>query len=108
MSVSATRPYWRFSSARVIRQQGTGEGIKYAILIYDGLSSWQGHTTEQKHALHSEYRALFRWARLEKLVVLDVHRTYMGGLQRGDRNLTLRSLERFADGLGGDATDLPR
>ncbi len=32
--------------------------MKYAILIYDGPSSWQGHTTEQKHALHSEYHAL--------------------------------------------------
>lgn len=28
--------------------------------------------------------------------VLGVHRTYMGGLERGERNLTLRSLERLA------------
>ena len=28
--------------------------------------------------------------------VLGVHRTYMGGLERGERNLTLRSLERIA------------
>jgi len=28
--------------------------------------------------------------------VLDVHRTYVGGLERGERNLTLRSLERLA------------
>jgi transcriptional regulator with XRE-family HTH domain len=31
--------------------------------------------------------------------VLGVHRTYMGGLERGERNLTLRSLERIADKL---------
>lgn len=28
--------------------------------------------------------------------VLGVHRTYMGGVERGERNLTLKSLERLA------------
>jgi transcriptional regulator with XRE-family HTH domain len=32
--------------------------------------------------------------------VLSVHRTYMGGIERGERNLTLRSLERIASRLG--------
>jgi transcriptional regulator with XRE-family HTH domain len=27
---------------------------------------------------------------------VGVHRTYMGGLERGERNLTLKSLERIA------------
>lgn len=31
---------------------------------------------------------------------LGVHRTYMGGVERGERNLTLRSLERLAERLG--------
>lgn len=34
--------------------------------------------------------------------VLGVHRTYMGGLERGERNLTLKSLERIADRLSTD------
>jgi transcriptional regulator with XRE-family HTH domain len=34
--------------------------------------------------------------------VLDVHRTYMGGIERGERNLTLKSLERIAGRLGLD------
>lgn len=34
--------------------------------------------------------------------VLGVHRTYMGGLERGERNLTLRSVERLADRLDLD------
>lgn len=34
--------------------------------------------------------------------VLGVHRTYMGGLERGERNLTLKSLERIAKRLGVD------
>ncbi len=28
--------------------------------------------------------------------VLDVHRTYMGGVERGERNLTLKSVEKMA------------
>lgn len=32
--------------------------------------------------------------------VLGVHRTYMGGVERGERNLTLRSVERIAGVLG--------
>jgi transcriptional regulator with XRE-family HTH domain len=38
--------------------------------------------------------------------VLGVHRTYMGGIERGERNLTLKSLERIADRLGLDPLDL--
>lgn len=30
---------------------------------------------------------------------LGVHRTYMGGIERGERNLTLKSLERIAGRL---------
>jgi len=37
---------------------------------------------------------------------LDVHRTYMGGIERGERNLTLKSLERIADRLGVDPVTL--
>ncbi|MDA8292070.1 MAG: helix-turn-helix transcriptional regulator [Actinomycetota bacterium] len=33
---------------------------------------------------------------------LGVHRTYMGGIERGERNLTLRSVERIAGRLGVD------
>ena len=34
--------------------------------------------------------------------VVGVHRTYMGGIDRGERNLTLRSLERIASQIGVD------
>lgn len=40
--------------------------------------------------------------------VLGVHRTYMGGLERGERNLTLKSLERIAERIGVDPLDLLR
>ena len=38
--------------------------------------------------------------------VLDVHRTYMGGLERGERNLTLKALERIAKKLEADPLSL--
>jgi len=38
--------------------------------------------------------------------VLGVHRTYMGGVERGERNLTLKSVERMAEKLGIDAEQL--
>jgi transcriptional regulator with XRE-family HTH domain len=38
--------------------------------------------------------------------VVGVHRTYMGGLERGERNLTLRSLERIAARMDVDPMTL--
>jgi len=38
--------------------------------------------------------------------VLGVHRTYMGGLERGERNLTLKAVERIADVLGIEPLNL--
>jgi transcriptional regulator with XRE-family HTH domain len=37
---------------------------------------------------------------------LGVHRTYMGGIERGERNLTLKSLERIAERLQLDPLTL--
>lgn len=38
--------------------------------------------------------------------VLEVHRTYMGGIERGERNLTLKSLERIAAKIDIDPLSL--
>jgi transcriptional regulator with XRE-family HTH domain len=38
--------------------------------------------------------------------ILGVHRTYMGGVERGERNLTLRSVERLAETIGVDPLTL--
>ena len=38
--------------------------------------------------------------------VLGVHRTYMGGVERGERNLTLQSLEKMAEQIGVDPLTL--
>jgi transcriptional regulator with XRE-family HTH domain len=38
--------------------------------------------------------------------VVGVHRTYMGAIERGERNLTLKSLERIAARIGLDTAAL--
>ena len=38
--------------------------------------------------------------------VFGYHRTYMGGVERGERNLTLQSLEHIAEVLGVDPRSL--
>ncbi len=38
--------------------------------------------------------------------LLGVHRTYVGDLERGERNVTLRTVERLAERLGVPAADL--
>jgi transcriptional regulator with XRE-family HTH domain len=40
--------------------------------------------------------------------ILGVHRTYMGALERGERNISLRSLERLAAALEVDELTLLR
>ncbi len=37
---------------------------------------------------------------------LRIHRTYIGGLERGERNVTLRTVERIAASLGVDPGEL--
>ena len=37
---------------------------------------------------------------------LAIHRTYMGGLERGERNVTLKTVERIAGSLGIDPAEL--
>ncbi len=37
---------------------------------------------------------------------LHIHRTYVGGLERGERNITLKTVERIAVALGVDPVQL--
>jgi transcriptional regulator with XRE-family HTH domain len=38
--------------------------------------------------------------------VLEVHRTFVGGVERGERNLTLRTVERLSARLDADPVEL--
>lgn len=35
-----------------------------------------------------------------------MHRTFFGSIERGERNITLKSILRIADGLGAKASEL--
>lgn len=37
---------------------------------------------------------------------LGIHRTYVGIIERGERNLSFQTFERFAESLGVDRNDL--
>lgn len=52
---------------------------------------------------HRDARGLSQEAFAE---VVGVHRTYMGGIERGERNLTLKAVERIADRIEVDPLDL--
>lgn len=52
---------------------------------------------------HREAQGLSQEAFAE---VVGVHRTYMGAVERGERNLTLKSLERIAGRIGVEALAL--
>ncbi|HJP68951.1 MAG TPA: helix-turn-helix transcriptional regulator [Sphingomicrobium sp.] len=54
------------------------------------------------------YRLARGYSQEDFAEVLNVHRTYMGGLERGERNLTLRSLERIAERLDVPPLELLR
>lgn len=38
--------------------------------------------------------------------LVGMHRTYIGGIERGERNLTLATVERYAEAIGLDPLDL--
>lgn len=46
-----------------------------------------------------DYRQARGLSQEELAELLDVHRTYLGGVERGERNLTLKSVERIAGRL---------
>lgn len=52
------------------------------------------------------YRQSMGWSQEKLAEELGVHRTYAGGLERGERNLSLKSVERIADTLGLDPITL--
>ena len=52
---------------------------------------------------YREARGLSQEAFADKL---GYHRTYVGGLERGERNLTLKAVERIAQRLRLDPLDL--
>jgi transcriptional regulator with XRE-family HTH domain len=64
---------------------------------------------ELQRRLGENLRALRQARRLSQEGLADalgIHRTYVGGLERGERNVTLRTVERLAELLDVDAASL--
>lgn len=62
-----------------------------------------------QHTVGRNIRRLRRERGLSQEELADeigVHRTFMGGVERGERNLTLQTLERLAQRLGVDPVSL--
>jgi transcriptional regulator with XRE-family HTH domain len=62
-------------------------------------------TVGENLRVYRNERGLSQEAFAEKL---GFHRTYIGGLERGERNLTLKALERIADRLDVEPLSLLR
>lgn len=54
------------------------------------------------------HRAKLRLSQEAFADVLGIHRTYIGGLERGERNVTLKTVERLAQRLKVKPIDLLR
>lgn len=73
--------------------------------------SEDGHTNQLHKALARnlrEYRARLGLSQERLADQLGYHRTYVGGLERGERNLTLASLEHLGTLLDVHPLDLLR
>jgi transcriptional regulator with XRE-family HTH domain len=55
-----------------------------------------------------DYRAAKGWSQEQLADRCDLHRTYIGSVERGERNVTLGTLERIARALGIDPLALLR
>lgn len=51
-----------------------------------------------------EMRTHKNWSQEELAEKAGLHRTYIGAVERGERNITLRTLDRIADALGCEMT----
>jgi transcriptional regulator with XRE-family HTH domain len=55
-----------------------------------------------------ERRALLEWSQEDLAAAAGLHRTYVGAIERAEKNVTLATLERVADALGLAVSELVR
>lgn len=97
-------------------QQVTSEGCHTIVLIVSGLIVIKGRRSEGVNDAHPLRLRLARNLRALRLAhgltqegladLSGLHYTYIGGIERGQRNVSIDNVGRIADALGLDATDL--
>ena len=55
-----------------------------------------------------ERRALLKWSQEDLAAAAGLHRTYVGAIERAEKNVTLATLERIAEALGLAVSELLR
>ena len=66
-------------------------------------------TTDIKAILGQNIRRLRNdkgWSQESLALEVCIHRTYIGGIERGERNVSVANVQRIADGLGVFAFEL--
>ncbi len=53
-----------------------------------------------------DLRTKKNWSQEELAEKANLHRTYVGAVERSERNITLRTLNRIAEALGCEMTEL--
>ena len=68
--------------------------------------SWKATSSGSLAGAFAAHRKTRGLSQEEFADVAGVHRTFIGGLERGERNVTLQTVERLADRLHVDPMDL--
>ena len=67
----------------------------------------QAETARDRFARNLRAARVARQISQERLAELaDIHRTYVGSVERGERNISIDNMQRLAEALGLDVVDL--
>ena len=55
-----------------------------------------------------KFRTLSKLSQEDLAELADLHRTYIGSVERGERNISIDNMERLAEALGLQVPDLVR
>lgn len=119
LALMGTRRAGMTRTGRVRRRRGRassrGRGvatsaplIRFGVMPVPPSAAWSRPRLAQETAGAAvrELRLARGWTQPELARRVKLHRSYVGGVERGERNLTVRNLLRFAAALGVQPADL--